>query len=112
LTREARPSRVHLDGYNFTPYFQGKENAGPRDAIYYFDQAGNLNALRWKDWKATFATLKGNIGAATRDVPVWAKITNLRMIPRSGPPMRVDSTRCSWSSICGCWCPRTRRGVP
>ncbi len=23
--------KVHLDGYNFMPYFEGKENAGPRD---------------------------------------------------------------------------------
>ena len=43
--------KVHLDGYNFLPYFQGEEKTGPRDSIYYFDQGGNLNAIRWNDWK-------------------------------------------------------------
>src|SRR5215468_10263700 len=47
--------KVHLDGYNFMPYFEGKEKAGPRDAIMYFDQGGNLNAMRWNDWKVSFA---------------------------------------------------------
>jgi arylsulfatase len=73
--------KVHLDGYNFMPYFEGKEKAGPRDAIYYFDQGGNLNALRWNDWKLSFATSKGNIATGTREVPAWALIANLRMDP-------------------------------
>ena len=73
--------KVHLDGYNFLPYFQGKEKAGPRDSIYYFDQGGNLNAIRWNDWKLDFATTKGNIATGVREVPAWALITNLRMDP-------------------------------
>jgi arylsulfatase len=77
----AKPFRVHLDGYNFMPYFQGKEKAGPRDAIYYFDQGGNLNAIRWNDWKLNFATTRGNIATGVREVPAWALISNLRMDP-------------------------------
>jgi arylsulfatase len=74
--------KVHLDGYNFMPYFEGKATAGPRDAIYYFDQGGNLNAIRWNDWKLSFAvSSKGNIATATREVPSWALIANLRMDP-------------------------------
>jgi arylsulfatase len=73
--------KVHLDGYNFMPYFQGKEKTGPRDSIYYFDQGGNLNAMRWNDWKLSFATTKGNIATGVREVPAWALITNLRMDP-------------------------------
>ncbi len=74
--------KVHLDGYNFVPYFQGSEKAGPRDSIYYFDQGGNLNALRVQDWKVSFAINSGgNIATATRSVPAWANITNLRMDP-------------------------------
>ena len=74
--------KVHLDGYNFMPYFEGKEKTGPRQAIYYFDQGGNLNALRFQDWKVSFAlNSSGNIATATRDVPAWAMITNLRMDP-------------------------------
>jgi arylsulfatase len=74
--------KVHLDGYNFLPYFQGKEKAGPRDALYYFDQGGNLNAIRWNDWKVSFAVnSEGNIATSTREVTAWATITNLRMDP-------------------------------
>ncbi|HEY5758347.1 MAG TPA: arylsulfatase [Steroidobacter sp.] len=74
--------KVHLDGYNFLPYFQGKEKSGPRDAVYYFDQGGNLNAVRVHDWKVSFAVNShGNIATATRDVTAWAMITNLRMDP-------------------------------
>ena len=74
--------KVHLDGYNFMPYFKGEVNQGPRDALYYFDQGGNLNAIRWNDWKLSFAIAsEGNIATATREVPSWALITNLRMDP-------------------------------
>jgi arylsulfatase len=74
--------KVHLDGYNFLPYFHGQAKAGPRDAIYYFDQGGNLNAVRWNDWKVSFAMASaGNIATATRETPSWALITNLRMDP-------------------------------
>jgi arylsulfatase len=73
--------KVHLDGYNFMPYFEGKEKAAPRDAFYYFDQGGNLNAIRWNDWKLSFATTKGNIATGVREVSAWALITNLRMDP-------------------------------
>jgi arylsulfatase A-like enzyme len=74
--------KVHLDGYNFMPYFQGSEKSGPRDSIYYFDQGGNLNAIRWNDWKLNFAvTSGGNIATAVREVPAWALIENLRMDP-------------------------------
>lgn len=74
--------KVHLDGYNFMPYFKGEASQPPRDAIYYFDQGGNLNALRWNDWKLSFAIAsEGNIATATREVPSWALITNLRMDP-------------------------------
>ncbi|WP_024515749.1 arylsulfatase [Bradyrhizobium sp. Tv2a-2] len=74
--------KVHLDGYNFMPYFKGEVKQGPRDALYYFDQGGNLNAIRWNDWKLSFAIAsEGNIATATREVPSWALIANLRMDP-------------------------------
>jgi len=73
--------KVHLDGYNFLPYFQGREQTGPRDSILYFDQGGNLNAIRWNDWKLSFASSKGNIATGVREVTSWAMIDNLRMDP-------------------------------
>ncbi len=74
--------KVHLDGYNFMPYFQGKEPKGPRESMFYFDQGGNLNAVRWNDWKVSFAIAEGgNIATSTRSTPAWSLITNLRMDP-------------------------------
>jgi arylsulfatase A-like enzyme len=73
--------KVHLDGYNLMPFFKGDAKQSPRDAIYYFDQGGNLNAIRWNDWKLSFAQVKGNIATSTREVTAWAIITNLRMDP-------------------------------
>ncbi|RAJ08656.1 arylsulfatase [Chitinophaga skermanii] len=82
FTANGKQFKVHLDGYNFLPYLQGSTAKGPRDAIYYFDQGGNLNAVRWNDWKTSFAVAShGNIATATRSVPAWSLITNLRMDP-------------------------------
>jgi arylsulfatase len=81
-TLNGKQFKVKLDGYNFMPYFQGKEPKGPREKFFYFDQGGNLNALRWNDWKVSFATpSEGNIATSTREVTAWALITNLRMDP-------------------------------
>lgn len=74
--------KVHLDGYDLTDLLKGEAKSPPRDAVYYFDQGGNLNAIRWNDWKLSFATAShGNIATATREVPSWALIANLRMDP-------------------------------
>lgn len=73
--------KVHLDGYNFLPFLKGETKKPPRDTIYYFDQGGNLNAIRWNDWKLSFATAKGNIATGVRETSAWALITNLRMDP-------------------------------
>ena len=47
--------RIHADGYNFLPYFKGEAKKGPREEIFYFGQGGELNAVRWNDWKVNFA---------------------------------------------------------
>ncbi|PWK65307.1 arylsulfatase [Aminobacter sp. AP02] len=74
--------KVHLDGYDLTALLKGEAKEPPRDTVYYFDQGGNLNAIRWNDWKLSFAIAShGNIATATREVPSWALIANLRMDP-------------------------------
>lgn len=73
--------KVHLDGYNFMPYFKGEVPKGPRDQIFYFGQAGELNAVRWGDWKVHFATFRGNIATGIREIPNWPTIINLRADP-------------------------------
>ncbi|MGO4670663.1 arylsulfatase [Bosea sp. 2RAB26] len=81
FTAGTKTFKVHLDGFDFGPYFKGEVKTAPRDALYYFDQGGNLNAIRWNDWKLSFAQSKGNIATGTREVTAWAMITNLRMDP-------------------------------
>lgn len=39
--------KVHLDGYNFLPYLTGKTNVSPRKEFYYFDDDGQMVAIRW-----------------------------------------------------------------
>ncbi|MCX5578577.1 arylsulfatase [Kaistia terrae] len=74
--------KVHLDGFDLTDLLKGTAQNPPRDSVYYFDQGGNLNAIRWNDWKLSFAiNSEGNIATATREVPSWANIANLRMDP-------------------------------
>lgn len=73
--------RVHLDGYNFKPYFEGKVDKGPRREIMYFAASGLLNAIRVDNWKVAFAIEKGGINEAIREAPAWPVITNLRADP-------------------------------
>ena len=73
--------KQHLDGYNFMPFFQGKEQKSPRHEIFYFDQGGNLNAVRYDDWKVNFAITEGAINTAYRKTPAWPIIVNLRADP-------------------------------
>jgi len=73
--------RVHLDGYNFAPYFKGEAEKGPREEIYYFSATGFLNAVRVQDFKLAFAIEEGAINEAIRITPNWPVITNLRADP-------------------------------
>ncbi|MBT8351369.1 MAG: sulfatase-like hydrolase/transferase, partial [Deltaproteobacteria bacterium] len=80
-TANGKEWKVHLDGYDFTSYLQGKTAKGPREEIFYFGQGGELNAVRWNDWKVHFATLEGGINTAIRETPAWPLIINLKADP-------------------------------
>ncbi|UVE19541.1 arylsulfatase [Pseudomonas sp. LS44] len=73
--------KVHLDGYNFLPFFKGEAKDSPREEYFYFSQAGELNALRWKDWKVSFAQTEGSVGSGSRKVTNWPQIVNLKADP-------------------------------
>ncbi len=73
--------KIHLDGYNLMPFFEGKVKESPRKEIFYFDQAGNLNALRYQNWKLHFSILEGGINTAYRKTPAWPVLINLRADP-------------------------------
>jgi arylsulfatase len=73
--------KVHADGYNFLPCVKGEVKQAPRKSIMYFSQVGELNAVRYANWKVNFATIKGNIATGTREVTGWPMIINLRADP-------------------------------
>jgi len=78
--------KVHLDGYNFLPYFKGEMKKAPREEYFYFGQGGELNAVRWTDWKVSFGEVSGNIATGSRTVTNWPLIVNLRADPYEQMP--------------------------
>jgi len=73
--------KVHLDGYDFGPYFKGETEHGPRQSIFFFAATGELNAVRFMDWKVHFAVQEGGINTAIRTVPAWPLVINLKADP-------------------------------
>jgi arylsulfatase len=78
--------KVHLDGYNFLPCFKGEVKKAPREETYHFGAGGELNAVRWNDWKVHFAVQNGNIATAVREVPGLTVIVNPRADPYEKAP--------------------------
>ncbi len=95
-TFNGKKFRIHPDGYNFMPYFSGQAKAAPREEIYYFSAAGEMNAVRVRDFKIHFATQNGNIATAVRDVPGWPVIVNLRADPYEKGPNEADLGYLRW----------------
>jgi arylsulfatase len=85
-TLNGKEFRVHLDGYNYLPYFKGEVKEVPRHEYFYFGQGGELNAVRWNDFKVSFAQVEGNIATGTRKVTNWPIITNLKEDPYETAP--------------------------
>ena len=73
--------KVHLDGYNFMPFFKGEQSKGPRQEIFYFDDNASLNALRVNDWKIQFKIMEGNIASAQLKPLNMPQVINLRQDP-------------------------------
>lgn len=73
--------KIHLDGYNMMPFWKGDEKEAPRKEIFYFDAGGNLNAIRYQDWKLHFTIMEGAINEAYRKTPSWPIAINLRADP-------------------------------
>jgi arylsulfatase A-like enzyme len=71
--------RVHLDGYDQSALLAGK-GPGLRENIFYFDDNGNFNAIRWNDWKIHFALQKQG-WAGPREALNFPSVVNLRSDP-------------------------------
>ena len=84
--------RTHLDGYDQTDVLSGK-GPGARKEIFYFDAGGNLNAMRYQDWKLHFTIMEGSINEAYRKSPSWPLVVNLRQDPFEVTPDAALYTR-------------------
>ena len=78
---DGKTFKVHLDGYNFMPFFQGKETESPRKVIYYFTDNGSLNAVRYGDWKLHFAISDRWVGGGQPKILTFPQVGNLRVDP-------------------------------
>ncbi len=83
---DGKTFRIHPDGYNFLPYFKGETKKAPREEIFYFDQDGNLNAVRWNDWKVNFASMTGNMLTGVRSSTNFPLLVNLKADPYEEMP--------------------------
>jgi len=91
-----RNVKVHIDGYNFLPYFTGEADRGPRKEFFYFTDDGSISAMRYNNWKINFTVQNAH------GMHVWSEpfvplrlpmIQNLRMDPferASGESMLYD----------------------
>jgi len=84
--------KVHIDGYNFLPYFTGQEEKGPRQGIIYFSDDGDLVGLRYDNWKFVFAEQR-----VQGTVQIWAEPFVFLRVPkvfnlRTDPFERADIT--------------------
>ena len=77
--------KVHIDGYNLLPYLTGKEEKSPRKGFVYFNDDGDMVALRFDNWKVVF--MEQRVEGTLR---IWAepfvplrvpKLFNLRTDP-------------------------------
>ena len=87
-----RTYKVHLDGYNQLPYLTGQQPRGARKEFVYFNDDGDLVALRYENWKFVFEEQR-----ATGTMRIWAEpFTKLRVPKlfdlRSDPYERADVT--------------------
>jgi arylsulfatase len=73
--------KVHLDGYDFKPFFEGEGTEGPRREFFYFSDNADLMAVRYNAWKLNFKTIVGNLFTGKEDSTNVPVVTNLRQDP-------------------------------
>ncbi|MCE4223337.1 arylsulfatase [Methylobacterium sp. C25] len=84
--------KVHLDGFNQLPYLTGQQERGARKQFIYFNDDGDIVALRHENWKMVFEEQR-----AKGTMIIWAEpFTKLRVPKlfdlRADPYERADIT--------------------
>jgi arylsulfatase len=71
----AKTFKVHQDGYNLLPYLTGHDTQSPRREFFYFNDDGDLVAVRVENWKIVFEEQR-----APGTIQVWMEpFTPLRL---------------------------------
>jgi arylsulfatase A-like enzyme len=77
--------RNHLDGFNQIDLVTGRSPKGARSEFHYFDDDGDLVAIRYDDWKIVFHEQRKPGGFEVWSEPLVTlripKLFNLRMDP-------------------------------
>jgi arylsulfatase len=84
--------KVHLDGFNQLPYLTGQVDKSPRRGFFYFNDDGDLVAMRVENWKVVFMEQR-----APGTLRVWAEPFTPLRVPklfdlRADPYERADTT--------------------
>lgn len=91
--------KVHLDGFNQLPYMTGQSNKGARNEFYYFNDDGDLVAMRYDNWKVVFCEQTTPGGFQVWQDPFkclrFPKVFNLRMDPYERADIASDQYN-SW----------------
>ena len=81
--------KVHIDGYNLLPHLKGGEE-NPRKAFLYWSDDGDLMALRYGNWKASFQEQRSHGLGVWREPFVSMRVPKIYNL-RSDPFERGDS---------------------
>ena len=84
--------KVHLDGYNQLPYLTGQQPRSARKDFIYFNDDGDLVAMRYENWKVVFEEQR-----ATGTMKIWSEPFTPLRVPKlfdlhSDPYERADVT--------------------
>jgi arylsulfatase len=84
--------KVHLDGFDQLAYLTGEVEKSPRRGFFYFNDDGDLVALRVENWKVVFLEQR-----AVGTLRVWAEPFTALRLPklfdlRADPYERADVT--------------------
>ena len=80
--------KVHLDGYNLLPVFQGRIGS-PRKEFFYWTDGGDLSGLRYGRWKIVFQEQRAHGLDVWQDPLVtlrFPKLFSLRTDPMTRRP--------------------------
>jgi arylsulfatase A-like enzyme len=98
--------KVHIDGYNLLTFLTTEGEPSPRPGLVYFDDDGNLVAIRFGNWKVVFMEQR-----VQGTLQIWAEPFTVLRLPklynlRTDPFERADitsNTYWDWMLHKGVW---------